>query len=346
MSQLPGAATLIELAPEGLRVEPGDVVARFDPSAYQHDVLRLERDYAMARAELEGLERARQPLELAQMAHEAREAEAEYQNERLFLEDNRLLAEEGLVSPQEVERQGLKVEQLRQRLEQQRERAELTAAFLHPAQLERARAEALAADQALELARGRLAASTVRAPVAGLVVYVPTHLGGEYRAVRVGDPVYLNQVFLIIPDMGDLLAVCYVPEGDLNRVRVGHAARIAPVALPDLQIEATVEQVGLMAQNRPGAQSWQRVFRVRIALAEGHPDLRTGMTVQVRILAHRADDVLLAPRAAVFWEAGQAYVWRRAGRDFEAAPVELGWADAKHFEVRAGLVENTEVRLE
>lgn len=336
MSKFQGTATIVELAPEGIPVQAGDLLVRFDSSQVERDLLKLQRDYQLARSDLERLEKAEQPLELRDLEAQRLEAQTNYEAERQYLEDSRALLEEELVSEQEIEQQKLKVEQLRATLDKLDQRIALTRDFLHPAARERARATLAAAEQELTLAQRQLENCTVLAPAAGTVVYRPLHVGGEFRTVRVGDSLYRNQPFMSIPDMQDLVIDILIPEAELARVETGREVVVTPLSYPDLNLRGRVESVGSMATTAMERPGWQRYFRALIGLREIDPRLRSGMSVQAEILSYSNDQALLLPRAYVRMENNEPVVYPAA----QGAPprrVKLGWADLRHFEVLEGL---------
>lgn len=343
MSKFQGIATIVELAPEGVAVEPGDLLVRFDSSQVERDLLKLQRDYQLAKTDLERLEKAEQPLELQDLEAQRLEAKLQFEAERQFLEDSRALLEEGLLSEQEIEQQRLKVEQLRAALSKLEQRISLTREFLHPAALARARATLSAAEQELALARQQLENCTVTSPVSGTVVYRPLHVGGEFRTVRVGDNLYRNQPFMSIPDMRDLIVELLVPEAELARVQPGAEALVSPLSYPDLRLRGRVESVGSMAVSAVERPGFQRFFRAVVGLQETDPRLRSGMSVQAEILSYERTNAVLVPRAFVEFEDGVAWVRPASGSE-SRRQVKLGWGDLRNFEVLEGLTPGEQIR--
>lgn len=336
MSKFNGSATIVELAPEGLPVAAGDLLVKFDSSQVERDLLKLQRDAQLARSDLERLERAELPLELRDLEAQRLEAQMSYEAERQYLEDSRVLLAEELVSEQEIEQQKLKVDQLQAQLEKLDQKIALTREFLHPAALERARATLASAEQELALAQRQLENCTVHAPADGVVVYRPLHVGGEFRTARVGDSLYKNQPFMIIPDMKDLVIEVQIPEAELARVDVGREVRVTPLSYPDLKLRGRVEAVGSMATTMMDRPGWQRYFRGVIGMQDVDPRLRSGMSVQAEILSYANEQAVLVPRAFVRME-NNAPTVRLAQQPTQPHPVRLGWADLRHFEVLDGL---------
>lgn len=335
MSKFNGSATIVELAPEGIPVHAGDLLVKFDSSQVERDLLKLRRDAQLARSDLERIEKAELPLELRDLEAQRLEARMSYEAERQYLEDTKGLLAEELVSVQEIEQQKLKVDQLHAQLDKLDQKIALTRDYLHPAALERARATLATAEQELALAERQLANCTVLAPADGVVVYRSLHVGGEFRTARVGDSLFKNQPFMIIPDMNDLIIDIQIPEAELSRVELGREVRVTPLSYPGLVLRGRVETVGSMATTMMDRPGWQRYFRAMIGLLDTDPRLRSGMSVQAEVLTYSVAQALLIPRSFVRMENGRAWV-RRAG-DAKALEIKLGWGDVRNFEVLEGL---------
>lgn len=346
-SQLGGQATLVELAADGTAVRAGEVVARFDPTRIEREIVRLEAVQAAARSEYDMLRQAEWPLKIAELERQSAEARARAEEEAALLSDSRQLAAENLLSERDVRQQEARAAQAAARVAQLEEQLRLTREFLQPLNLEQARARLAAAERELELARQERRACDIVAPADGILGHLPTHIGGEFRTARVGDMLHLNQAFLIIPDLSQLVAIITVPESELGRIPPEADAAVAPIAFPDLSLSARVENIGATAQSVAGKPTWQRFFQVSVALRESDPRLRVGMSATVRILSYVNERALLAPRAAVQWQGGQARVRvRNSNGAVEVRPIAVGRANATHVEVLDGLTEGEEVVFE
>jgi multidrug efflux pump subunit AcrA (membrane-fusion protein) len=170
-------------------------------------------------------------------------------------------------------------------------------------------------------------------------------MGGEYRAVRVGDTVYKNQPFMILPDLSEWAAYLDVPEAELAYAREGAAARIYPLALPGLCLTGRVEIVGTMAQLRGDRVDRRKYFKVTVALVNSAPALRPGMSARVAILADRRDTAVLIPRTAVRWDGAQPWCEVAQGGRVQKRTLRLGPSDETRFSVESGLAAGERVRL-
>lgn len=345
MSQLSGSAVLTSLAPEGTRVSEGDVLVTLDTAALEKELLGLRRDADLAEAERDNLADALQPLQLRELELKLSEADGAYTDEKTFLGDSRELAGEGLVSPFEVRQQEGKTEQARLRYETYALELGLTTNVVHPSERRRAEARAEAARETLALVRKQLASCLVRAPSDGAVVYLPLHVAGEFRTVRVGDAVFKNQPFLALHDMRELVVHIEVPESELSSLDVGREAVVTPLAYPDLPLTGEVLSIGSVARTLPGEPSWKKFFHVTLKLHEADARLRSGMSVHSRILSHHRGDAVRVPRVAVWWENDTPYCSVVERGRARVRRLELGISDAEHFEVVEGLTAGERVRM-
>ena len=337
MSQLGGQATLVELAPEGLHVKKGAVLARLDATRIEREIVKLEGAFAAAESEYESQKNADWPLKLGELERQLAEAQAKEAEERQFLEDNRALLTDDLVTPQEIRQQEGRLAQAQAKTKHVEQQLKLSREYLQPLGLNQAHAKLVAAERELNLARQELRACTVTAPADGVPGYLPTYFGNEFRVARVGDTIFMNLPFMVIPDMSSLVVHCYVPEAELSRIATGAFAQIVPIAFPDMVLTGAVESVGATAQVVAEKPAWQKYFHVVIALQAMDPRLRSGLSVTARALTYENPQALLLPRVAVHWQNRSASVFVRRGAATEVRAVKLGWADDQQFEVLTGL---------
>ncbi len=337
MSKFKGFATVVELAKEGAQIRAGDQLARFDSAELERELLKLEKEYALAESELESQSNAIIPLELGELRMDLQKFKEMVAAEKQFLQDSISLAAEDVVSGMEVEQQKAKVAQLEAEMLGIEERLLLTQKYLHPSMRQRAKAKLHSARQSLELAREQLQNTTIYAPAGGLLVYKPLHIGGEYRSLRIGDSLHANQPFMVIPDLEDLILRCMVPENELSRVRAGQKVLMFPQAFPEVRLEGVVEQVGVIAESVPGQPKWQKYFSLTISIDDEDHRLRPGMSALAHVISEHSENVLLVPRRAVSWVDGRPHVDVKDPLYVTSREITLGAANETDYEVLAGL---------
>jgi multidrug resistance efflux pump len=346
-SRFNGRTTITWMVPEGTYVDEDSVLARFESSAVQRDLIKLESEFVLAESEHESLKRAKLPLELKELEVDVLEMRTTYEMERQYLADVGELVEDGLMSDGQLKEQELKVEKIKQQLATIEQKLELTKEHLHPAIIRRAEASLEAAGHALSQARGQFSNAVVRAPIAGFVVYKSLHVGTEFRVARVGDSIYENQPFMMIPDMSNLVVDCYVPEAELSRVETGAEVVVVPLAYPDISLRGRIETVSSMAQPMSWMPSWQKYFHVVIALETMDPKLRPGMSAHATVLSYHNEEAVLVPRLAVFWRANVPHckVMGKVG-GCKIREIAVGKANETHYEVLNNLKPGVMVVLE
>lgn len=334
---LGGGATIVELMPEGTEVKQGDLLVRLDASDFERNLVRAEKEYKLAKAELDSQVNAQLPLALRELEMKLLQTRAELAKEEQYLTDTKDLVAEGLVAEQEIKQQEEKVGMLRMQEDNLKEQLTLTRDHLHPSVVERSEANLVSAQRDLELTRAQISNCTIFASADGYIAYRPLHVGGEFRTARVGDSIFRNQAFMAIPDMRDLIVQVDVPESEMSMVQPGLSVTVEPLAYPDVRLEGTVETVASMAQARFDRPDWQKFIRVVIAVKTRDERLRSGMSIKAHILSYDNPSALLVPRSAVRWENEQAVCEVKRGRRTERRTVQLGKADDQHFAVESGL---------
>jgi len=337
-----GAAVLTELVPEGTAVKAGDLLARFDSSQIEQDLVRQENDVVCARQELVSLEKAELPLELLEMEALRMDAQSERDAEARFLESARSLQKRELMSTSEVRQQEEKVAGLQERLNQLGTRLELTRKHVHAGRLAKAQAALEAAEGQRDFTAHQLELCEVRAPVEGIATLVPLPVGRQYRTAHVGDTLYRNQIFLCLPDPSEHIVKGFILESELPWVQPGNAVEAIPAAFPHLRLTGRVDSVGRMAQTRPNEPVWRKYFPVVISLDPLTEHMPVGISVRAAVVVGEKDDALLLPREAIEWSGGEARVILASG---ESVPVETGLIDSSQVEVLSGLSEGARVRL-
>jgi multidrug resistance efflux pump len=346
LSKFRGTATIVELVPEGSQVSAGDLLVRFDSTKLDHDLVKFEKEYALAQSELLSLEQAKLPLELRELELLLLEARSDMKAEKQYLRDSITLQKDELISEQELKKQQLKVSNIESKLGKLEMEFNLTRKFLHPASLEVARTKLHSAKQALALAREQLKHSLVVAPTSGVVVYKQLNIGGEFRTVRVGDDLFPNQPFMVLPDMQKMVVHIDIPESELSRIKLNGEAFVRPLAYRDLSLPGTVETIGAVAQTLPGRPSWQKYFHVVIRIDEIDPGIRPGMSVTAHVLSFYKPKATLISRRGVSWDAGKAVSKVVHGNSFVTRELSLGLANDMYYEVIEGVKSGDRVVIQ
>jgi membrane fusion protein (multidrug efflux system) len=192
------------------------------------------------------------------------------------------------------------------------------------ADLERAESEEAQIEAAIAGARTRLENYVLRAPTDGIVLRQEGEVG------EVADP---GEVLYWVGQVRPLQVVADVNEEDIPRIAPGQRTLLSADAFPGRQLEAEVASV------TPMGDPVSKTYRVRFALP-GDTPLMIGMSVEVNVIVHEKEGVLLVPASAV---GPTRAVWVVTDGVAERRPVTLGIRGTTEVEVTEGLEDGAAV---
>lgn len=197
-----------------------------------------------------------------------------------------------------------------------------------------ARATLAQLEAQVEQAQVNLEYTTLRAPTDGVIlaklkevgeIAVPGGFAGSGDLVRLAN-------------LNDMRAEVDVNEADLNRVRLGGPALVAPDAYPDATYDATVVKLYPQVNRQKGT------LKVEVRINEPDAKLLPDMSARVTFLAEepeagRADaaPAVWIPSSAVRTEDGDTFVWRVESGTARRVPIEVGGRAEGRTRVKKGL---------
>jgi len=324
------------MIPEGQVVEQGAVVARFDATQLDD---RLREHRAKLETVLQEKEKEQRNLEVALRELRLGLVKAEGELKTVELD---LSLPEGLVATIDIEQARLQRDLARRRV------AFLTEKIEFEKELVQSKLELL--DVKAEYERGKITYNeaakekfNVRAPVNGLVVYIPKRNGDRWE---IGEGVWMLAKLLKIADVSTLQVEASILEVDASRVTPGQKGEITVDAVPGLILESEVAEVGKLVRER-SVQDPSKVFDAILPLDDVDTELlRPGMGVQVRIRTELLPDQLTIPVEAVHSSASGTWVELvGSGGGVERREVRLGARAGERVVVEEGLSEGQVVRL-
>lgn len=293
--------TIQSIVPEGTIVKQGDVVAELDRStlANKLDEVRLALTKAEAQFEQALLDST---LTLSTARENIRTME-------LALEEKRLAKEQAVYEAPTVRRQA--------EIDHERaERALAQARSDYETKTEQARAKMreVGADRQrqrnlLKAVQDVMDGFTIRAPAAGMVIYVKEWNGRKRTAgsrVNAWEPGVAT-----LPDLTRMESVTYVNEIDVRKLAVGQPVVLTLDSDPNKRLTGTVASVANVGEQQPNTDA--KVFEVKVTVQESDTTLRPGMTTGNAIETLKIADVLFVPIEAVSNEAGVPFVFRQSG---------------------------------
>ncbi len=176
--------------------------------------------------------------------------------------------------------------------------------------LETAEANLSAAQQRLQetganltASRDSLSKTTVTAPLAGMVTFLPVKEGEVTVIGTMNNP---GTQLLTISDMSEVEAVMMVDETSVPEVKVGQKATLSVDAYPNRSFEGVVTEVGSspIAKNDPDllsltAGSEAINFKVKIRVVTPPDTIRPGFSVTADILTGKTEGAAAIPIQAL-----------------------------------------------
>jgi HlyD family secretion protein len=298
-------------------VNAGDVVATFDPSGQQYDLLEAEADLEEARQQqIKAEAEAFVALEKARL--EVTSSQADLKVSGLDQLGNSFL---GSV---EQRKKAIALEQARNRYEQaqvdlqHRDAAKQTGVDVQRAGVKEAQAK-------VDRNRETIAGLTLRAPTSGYVQLAENtnglnvlFYGMQVPTFQLGDSARPGQMVAQIPDLSGWEVSTQIPETDRAFLATGQSAVVRPKAMPGREFKGHISLLGGSA-----GSAWNRTFNCRISLDDADDGLRPGLSVDVVINVETLADVLWVPSQAVFEREGRWFVYRQAPEGYVSHPVTI-----------------------
>ena len=324
------------MVPEGKIVKQGEEVMRLDASPVERrlaetrdqiDTLEMQRTGVVAnqRSRLQALTNA---VSTATLSRE----QAELQIQKLKFEAKYRQQDAQLA----LDRAGVALVEATAKLAAQ--------AVLDSLELAKTDLELGAARTELASLRGRITSMSLRAPLAGMVVYRGRE-DGEARGIkpRVGDVIQPWQPLFEIPDLDSMQVEFPLHEVDRPAFLTGQAISVRLEAYPESVFTGQIDDIAVLA-TEVEKDSRARAFVARGRIAPADPRLRPGMTAVVEVVLAATQDSVLVPRGAVAEQDGATVVFPAESWP-QSRPVRLGSANALYVAVVEGLEAGTELVL-
>ena len=325
---------IIQMAPEGERVEPGDTVLEFDPTEVLKTIRQEQAELEKVQRELE---KTRASLQLQHQDLQLELEEAEVADEKATNKLSQAREFESSLKIREAELEAVlshrRVELLGRKLAATKKASGLQLQILGETRgLHEYRIAA---------AQKSLDALKLKAPIPGLAIYV-ANWNNEKKTV--GSQVHFHETVLSLPTLSTLMVKGQIGESDAGRVRVGQEVNINLDAIPEKTFKGNISQVSTIFR-QPSRSRPVKVMDIEVSFE--HIDLqrmRSEMVARLRISVDEFQDVLAIPLAAVEIERGESFVWVRGETGASLRrPVQLGKDNGILAVVESGLEEGESI---
>ncbi len=306
---------IASLSPSGEPITRGQLAVKFDSSASEQQLQQKEAALRQAQATVD------QAIAQAKITEEQDKsdlADSRYTVEKARLEASkteivsRIQGEEDKIDLGMAEEK-LKVEQATVDLHVASDRAKIGSA-------------ARLRDQAqndVNITRSRIAQMEIRAPIAGLLIFLTNYSQGwiDAKPYKIGDNVCPGCPIAEIPDLSTLEMEGKIEEIDRGRIAVGQNVNVRVDALPELSIPAKITQISPLAEL---SREWppSRSFRAHAPIGRA-ANLRPGMNAGMDIVISRILNAISIPAKALFTRAGKPIVYLARNGRYRAVEVQV-----------------------
>lgn len=184
----------------------------------------------------------------------------------------------------------------------------------------------------------------ITAPQDGMLIYGRTFGRGGSRKLTVGSWVSMqNPVIATLPDLSVLASETYVEEIYISKIKVGDSARVYIDALKNQQKIGVISNISNVGQEMTGFES--KVFKVIIRISSDNNKIKPAMTTNNEIIISTEPNVLVIPRAALFSEGAEQYVYLQEFGGPSIRKVEVGSLSDKFVVIKSGLQEGDRILL-
>jgi HlyD family secretion protein len=324
-SQISGAVRAVPVR-EGQSVVAGQALIEIDGSEAGASVEQARAALMQSEARL------RQVRELALPAAQqaVRQAEVNLQNSQRQHERLVALQRQGFIGQAQLDdaRRALDVAESQLRSA----RLQVSNNDERGSELLAARAAVAQAQASLAMAQTRQTYTTLRAPVAGILIA---------RSIERGDVVQPGKVLMVLSPAGSTQLVVQIDEKNLARLKPGQKALASADAYPDQRFGAELVYIN------PAIDPQRGSVQVKLDVAQAPAYLRQDMTISVELEVERLDAAIVVPATALQYSSdGAAWVMKHvAGRAVRQA-VKTGQRQAGKVEIVSGVVAGDEVILD
>lgn len=264
---------------EGGHVQKGQIVAQLDNDDLKAEVLRGERELAVARSKLVELEsgaRKEQILEATASLEgtHARMIEAQSQLRRY-----RTLRKKHLIPQATLDDQIAAYKAARSAVDEAMQRKKLLEAGPKPETVQLYKDQVQLAQATLDYDRNRLERTIIRSPIAGTVIK---------QYLDEGEGVTPETPIVAVADLRKVCINAEVEETDVGKIKPGDIAEVTSNAYPGRTFMGSVKQIADYAGERkytpsnPAVNLGLKVVQVKVMLKRPSP-LRLGMSVNIKI---------------------------------------------------------------
>ncbi|MGE5623653.1 MAG: HlyD family secretion protein [Methanocella sp.] len=273
------------LVQEGSRVKPGEALVRLDTAALSLQLEQAQASLRLAEAKLAEAKVGPRAAQVRQAEELAQQAAAAFGGALKNYETVKQLYEKGVAPKTQFDTATTQRDTAEAQAQAARAQADLVKQGATTEQLRQLEAAVAQARAVAELAQYNVDRATVKAPVGGVVVR---------RLVEPGALVPAGASLLTLANLDDLWLRVYVPENQLNLVRLGQRVEVSVDAYPGRRFTSVVSYISDQAEFTPRNVQTRKervttVYAAKLRLTDGLAgELKPGMPADVTFVPEKS----------------------------------------------------------
>ena len=357
------STTILDVIPEGSTVKEGDWLITFDSSALENE---LTQQTILVKTSETLVIQAKAAYDTAVISLKEY-LQGTYEQERKTIENELFLAEEtvkkaelsydsikrsvsrGLISTLQLQGEQFRVDAARKELELANKKLDVLDNYTKEKMLTQLNSDIEAAkikwenEQAshqeelkkLQEIKDQIAVCTITAPQNGQVVYanVMSSRSGSEFVVEPGASVRERQAIIRLPDPKNMQVATDVNESQINLVREGMDVSIRIDALGEKVFRGVVTKVNKYAEAGSWWSSSAKSYKTTIRIVDPPPQIRSGLTAEVRIHVEMNDDALKLPVQAIMEHKGRTFCLVKQDDAYTTRPVMIASTNDKFIAI-------------
>lgn len=182
----------------------------------------------------------------------------------------------------------------------------------------------------------------VRATITGLVLDVPVKVGSSViQANTMND----GTTVATVADMNNLIFKGKVDETEVGLLSVGQDMAISIGALPDLHLNAVIENISPKGTETNGANTFEIKAAVNVPTGD---KLRAGYSANASVTLSKVANTLTIPESVIEWSGDSTFVYILTDtvpeQKFERTPITTGTSDGINIQVTGGVDASARLR--
>lgn len=367
---------ILDVVPEGTRVQEGDILVRLDSSALEQEIVQQQIICNTSNALMIQAQNAYEAAQIAKREYLEGtfiQEEQVIQNEMILAEENLRRAQEyakyseqlaarGYVTSLQLEGDKFAVEKAQNELDTANTKLRVLRDYTKAKMLKTLESDIRSSEAQwqsekssyeLEMAKlknieEQIANCVIRAPQSGQVVHAnqqSSRSSGEF-VVEPGALVRERQVIIRLPDPNFMQVKAKVNEARVSLIREGMPVSIRLDAFDDVELEGVVTKVN----EYPEASSWfssqVKKYGTVIKIVNPPDTIRAGLTAEVRIQVEYEEEAVQVPVQALHEHGGKVYCIVNDGNGWKAREVNYLSTNEEFAVISDGLEVGDEVAMD